>query len=257
VFEAADFQWWWRRDQHRDPSRQVFWAEEDLVAALVFTDWGGGRFQCDPVSADNDLTRIIDFVWPEAMKRIGSLGAEVVELTIRDDDTAMADVAIASGFLPTDDLYVTTTMSAQDRPGVAPLREGFELMSRVDHEGAPHHMIQRNGERVAELLTECSLYDPELDLAIFSPEGVLASYCLFWADPVTGVGLVEPMRTEDEFQGLGLGRHVLTAGLDLLAARGSSTLKVSHKAGNEPARRLYYGAGFRPEIGSRIYELAP
>ncbi len=60
-------------------------------------------------------------------------------------------------------------------------------------------MVGRNGGRVAELLAECSLYRPELDLAVYAPRGEVAGYGLFWADPETGVGLVEPMRTEDEF----------------------------------------------------------
>ena len=76
---------------------------------------------------------------------------------------------------------------------------------------------------------------------------------LFWADPVTGVGLVEPMRTNDRYQGMGLGRHVLTAGLNLLAARGCRRFKVSHVSGYDPSRRLYLGAGFCPESTSRIY----
>jgi predicted N-acetyltransferase YhbS len=57
---------------------------------------------------------------------------------------------------------------------------------------------------------------------------------------VTGVGLVEPMRTQDAHQGRGLARHVLAAGLDGLAARGCRRLKVSNDL------RLYLRAGFRP-----------
>ena len=68
---------------------------------------------------------------------------------------------------------------------------------------------------------------------------------MFWADTVTGIGLVEPMRTEDQHQGRGLGRVVLTAGLAALADRGCTTLKISYELDNEPARRLYLGVGFR------------
>ncbi len=99
------------------------------------------------------------------------------------------------------------------------------------------------------------MYRADLDLAVYAPNGDIAAYGLFWADPVTGVGLVEPMRTEDAYQGLGLARHVLTSGLDRLAAHGCSSLKVSYLEGNDAARRLYLGAGFRPGPTSRTYRL--
>jgi predicted N-acetyltransferase YhbS len=73
-----------------------------------------------------------------------------------------------------------------------------------------------------------------------APGGQVAGYGLFWADPVTGVGLVEPMRTEDGHQGRGIASHVLAAGLERLAARGCQRLKVSNDLG------LYLRAGFRP-----------
>ena len=48
------------------------------------------------------------------------------------------------------------------------------------------------------------LYRRDLDLAVVAGDEV-AGYALFWPDPVTGVGLVEPMRVEDEHAGKGLG----------------------------------------------------
>jgi hypothetical protein len=76
----------------------------------------------------------------------------------------------------------------------------------------------------------------DLDLAIYAPDGQVAAYGLFWADPVTGVGLVEPMRMHGRYQGIGLGRHVLTAGLNRLAARGCRRLKVSYISGTTQQR---------------------
>jgi ribosomal protein S18 acetylase RimI-like enzyme len=40
---------------------------------------------------------------------------------------------------------------------------------------------------------------------------------------------------------------LLRAGLERLAARGCTRLKVSHAVGNLPAERLYHGAGFRTD----------
>ena len=118
----------------------------------------------------------------------------------------------------------------------------FVLVDRTQAAG-PHPMRHRNGEEVEARLRQCSLYDPELDLAVETADGEVAGYALFWFDPVTKVGLVEPMRVEDAYQRRGLARAMLTAGLDRLARRGARRLKVGYVT--DAARDLYVGAGFR------------
>jgi GNAT superfamily N-acetyltransferase len=112
-------------------------------------------------------------------------------------------------------------------------------------------MVARNGLEVEARLKQCSLYDPELDLAVEASNGDAAAYGLFWFDPVTSVGLVEPMRTEDQYQRLGLARALLAAGLNRLAARGARRLKVGYVTA--PARNLYLSAGFQTASTSRTY----
>jgi GNAT superfamily N-acetyltransferase len=254
-WEAADVQWWWRRDQHPDPARQTVWFEDDQpVAAVAVTDWGD-RFSCELFLADHDIPRLIDTLWPVALEQIQHCLHKGVEMSIRADEPIVTDLVLGAGFKPTGETTVTTWMPATERRHVDPVREGFKMLSRSDTASAPHHMVNRNGERVAELLAECSLYRPDLDLAVYAPSGELAGYALFWADLETGVGMVEPMRTEDKFQGMGLGRHLLGSGLDLLARAGCSRLKVCHLKGNERARRLYLGAGFRPAFETLTYGL--
>ena len=116
-------------------------------------------------------------------------------------------------------------------------------------------MIGRSGAHVAERLRECSLYRDDFDLAVYAPNGDVAAYGLFWADLVTGVGLVEPMRTEDRYQRQGIARHVLTSGVGRLAAHGCSRLKVSYMTGNQASRGLYLGCGFHAGSADRTYLL--
>jgi GNAT superfamily N-acetyltransferase len=256
MWEAADLQWWWRRDQHPDPERQTFWLGDDgtPVAALVFTDWNG-RWGCDTINATGDESVIRDVLWPRAVEKIDRLGTGSIEATATDDDAVLLAVLHDAGFEPTGEDTVETSMPAATRPEVAPLADGFTLVARSEAPDRAHHMMRRNGDHVARRLAECSLYRPELDLAVYAPNGDVAAYGLFWADPVTGVGLVEPMRTEDAYQRLGLARHVLTSGLAGLTAQGCSTLKVSYLEGNDAARRLYLGVGFEMGATARTYRL--
>jgi GNAT superfamily N-acetyltransferase len=222
VWEAADLQWWWRRDQHRDAARQTFWFDDGIpVAASVLTDWGG-RFGCDVLGAGHDSSAVIDVVWPRTLEQIDAVADAPVEMAVGDDDTALIEAVTTAGFKPTDEVGVETWMNVGEPPQVPVLPGGFTLRSRSDVSTRPHHMIGRNGARIADRLAKCSLYRADLDPAIYDSNGEVAAYGLFWADPVTGVGLVEPMRTEDRYQRRGLGRCLLAAGLDRLAGEGYS-----------------------------------
>jgi ribosomal protein S18 acetylase RimI-like enzyme len=179
------------------------------------------------------------------------LGLEAVEAVARDDDAERLDLLAGAGFVGGDDRYGLMWMGVEDRPAVARLPSGFVLVDPADETSGPHPMRRRSGEAVEARLRQCSLYDPALDLAVQAPDGETAGYALFWFDPVTEVGLVEPMRVEDAHQRRGLARAMLTAGLARLAKRGARRLKVSYAT--DAARALYAGAGFRVTSTSRSY----
>lgn len=61
---------------------------------------------------------------------------------------------------------------------------------------------------------------------------------LGWFDPVTSVGFVEPMRTEEDHQRRGPARHLSLSGRERLAALGAVRLKVNYEIGNRGAERL-------------------
>ena len=254
LWEAADLQWWWRHPRSSDGCGQLFWLDErgEPAAAVVLTDWGRA-WSCDVIVAPDAPEPAFTRVWQQALDRIAELGLATVEISARDDDTTLRATLAACGFAPADDAGTTTWLEAARRPPIAPLPSGYRLLSRAETEDRPHHMIRRNGERVAERLAECSIYDPGLDLLVRAPDGEAAAYVLFWPDPVTRVGLVEPVRTEIAHQRRGLARHLVTVGLDRLAECGCTRLKVGFDNANPAARELYLGLGFTPESTTRTY----
>jgi hypothetical protein len=234
IWEAADVQWWSRQERGTDAEGQVFWlADGEPVAAVIRTVFGL-RVQCDVlVGRGGDR----DVVWAEALRQADA----ATEFPVRDDDTPAIAALTGAGYRPDGSPGVIASwMPAAERPPVPPLAAGFRLRSRAERPGRGHPLASRNGPDVARRLLRCSLYRPELDLMVRAPDGRVAGYGLFWADPVTGVGLVEPMRTEDEFQQLGIASHVLATGLERLAQLGCQRLKVSNDI------PLYLRAGFRP-----------
>ena len=252
LWEAADLQWWWRKPRRSDTIDDLFWIDDEgPVAGVVLTDWGEA-WGCDPIVVPGLSAVPLPTVWARAVELVDTLGLEAVDVLARDDDVELLGLLGDAGFVPDDDgSDGTTWMDAEDRPGVTALPEGFVLVDRAPEKTGPHPMRQRNGEEVEARLLQCSLYDPTLDLAVEAADGQTAGYALFWFDPVTKVGLVEPMRVEDAYQRRGIARSMLTAGLDRLAKRGARRLKVSYAT--DAARGLYVGAGFRVTSTSRSY----
>lgn len=95
-------------------------------------------------------------------------------------------------------------------------------------------------------------YDPELDLVAVTPEGVFASYCICWLDPVNRIGEFEPVGTRLAYRGKGLGKAVMWEGLRRLKARGMETAIVLTNSPNAAAISLYQSVGF--EVENREYD---
>lgn len=248
LWEAADLQWWYTRDPHPSDEDAAFWVDGDgvPVVAAVFTRWSPTRYGCDVIGGTGHGP-----AWAYVRERCAGLTGAAVETTVVPGDEAMAREAERAGFTQAGELYETDWLDAADRRGRAELPAGYTLLARPGQTG-PHPMVKRNGPEVEARLRLCSLYDPELDLAVRAPDGQIAAYALFWADDRTGVGMLEPMRVEDEHSGRGVGAGLLRAGLDRLADRGCRRLKVSHETANGAARRLYHGAGFEAQMQASV-----
>ena len=243
LWEAADLQWWWRMPRRSDAIDQLLWIDDEgPVAGVLLTEWVG-RWACDPVVVPGVSTAPLRTVWARAVEAFEALALDVIEVPVRDDDVDLRELLAGAGFVPDDERGGITWMDARDRPDVAGFPEEFALVDRARETTTPHPMARRSGGEVESRLSQCSLYDPALDLAVETADGEPAGYALFWFDPVTDVGLVEPMRVEDAHQRRGLARALLTAGLDRLASRGAHRLKVGYST--DAARRLYTNSGFR------------
>jgi GNAT superfamily N-acetyltransferase len=240
MWEAADLQWWWRRPRATDDLALPVWFDEvGPVAAAGLTAWDD-TWQADVFAVPSTVKE--EDVWAATFEAAAGLrGGEGLEMLVRENDARLSELAVQSGFVMTDELSGTAWMDADRHPPIAHV-DGFAIVDRVTHADRPHPMIARNGELVEPRLRQCSLYDPTLDLAVADATGRVAGYALFWFDHTTRVGLLEPMRVEDDFQRRGLARMLLTNGLDRLARRGARRLKVGFETA--AARNLYLAAGF-------------
>lgn len=88
------------------------------------------------------------------------------------------------------------------------------------------------------------LYDETLDIVTVSPSGQLASSCIGWSDPETGIGHFEPVGTAPSFAGKGYGKGAILEGLRRMRSRGLRTARIGTARLNEPALALYRSCGF-------------
>jgi GNAT superfamily N-acetyltransferase len=226
----------------------VFWLDDAVpVAAVVLTEWRPDHWACDLLFVPSHRRALLEEVMACARRRIESEVTGTVEMRIRDDDPDLAALVSDALFTPSGEEDASAWMSAERRPPVSPLASGYRLADRTKAPDSPHHMITRGGPHVADRLSETSLYRPDLDLRIDAPDAGTAAYALFWLDLTTGVGMVEPMRTETHHQRRGLARHLLTTGVERLAALGADRIKIAFELDNPASGPLYTSVGFEPE----------
>lgn len=250
LFEAADLQWAWRNPKATDDLPQLHWVDDHgrPHAAVVVTETGD-RASLAPFVLPDSTPDWVAHVVERGLAHAAAAGIDAIGLEVARDDEVLLEVLAGHGFEVEDDGVVECWLAAGDRPGVSELHAGYRLTSRREAPGGPHHLTSaaRNHPDVEARLRQTSLYRPDLDLVVHDADGAVAAYGLFWHDPATATGLVEPMRTEDAHQRRGLARHVLTSGLDRLAAAGAERIKICFEPGNPASSHLYLDAGFVPD----------
>jgi len=247
LYEAADLQWWWRTPRSTDSLGQLFWFDHlgRPEAAVIATAWGD-QMALNPIVMPDATPDWVAHVIERGLAHASESGFGAIELEVDRADDVLREVLVGHGFAIKEDGWVETWLAADARPQISSLHEDYRLSSRLDTMLRPHHMINRSGPDVAQRLLQTSLYRPELDLLILDHDDNHAAYGLFWYDPETATGLVEPMRTEDDHQRRGLARHVLTTGINLLVDAGAERIKICFEPDNPAARGLYLSVGFEP-----------
>ena len=262
LFHAADVQFWWARERSTDALEQLFWIDDDgqPAAAAMVVDLGGGTSLvydevtfCPFVLGDASDDHTLE-VLHAGLAHAAELGFEFVESEVAHDDAVTRKALLARGFEVTvPEALVECWVDADARAEISPLADGYELRSRTQTAGRPHHMNREADDAIDRRLNQLSLYDPDLDLVVFASDGTPAGNAIFWFDPVTRTGVVEPVRTHDDHQRRGIARHLLTTGLDLLARAGAERISIGYEPDNPASGDAYRGVGFEPVTGSALF----
>ncbi len=261
LYQAAEIQWWWTVPRSTDSLGQLFWFD-DLdrpVAAVAVNDFGDGSSLVyeDPTLAvvvmPDATAEWVAEVVARGLAHVGGYGIGTVELEVDRSDDVMREVLFARGFIVKGPAVVSCWLDSERRPPISPLHEGYRLLSRRDTTPDPHHMARPNRPAFEQRLRQTLLYRLDLDLVVVDHSGNPAAYGLFWHDPVTATGVVEPMRTSDEHQRRGLARHLLTVGIDRLLEAGANRISIGYEPDNPASSHLYRSVGFVPHLETDLF----
>ena len=260
LYEAADLQWSWRMPRATDELPQLFWLDRrDRPEAAVIATAVADRVELAPILLPDAPPDRVAHVVARGLAHAAGSGFDAIDVEVDRDDAVLREVLVDHGFAPAGDGVVEAWLAADARPEIGPLTPGYRSSSRRETMARPHHMTHtgRNHPDVEPRLRQTSLYRPDLDLVVHDDHDRVAAYGLFWYDPETATGLVEPLRTEDDHQRRGLARHVLTTGVDRLARAGAERIKICFEPGNPASSHLYLDVGFAPDRQTVVLSRSP
>ncbi|MFW2334917.1 GNAT family N-acetyltransferase [Ilumatobacter sp.] len=254
LYEASELQWYWTIPRPTDDVDQLFWFDDDgrPAAAMVAVDFGDG------VSLVYDAPMLIVSVMPDlspdtiahmfdrGLAHIAELGIDAVELEVDRADAVQRQVLFDRGFTVKEDALIECWLDIGDRPEITPLHDGYRLSSRAELADRPHHMAGPRRPKFHERLEQISLYRPDLDLVVLDANDEPAAQAIFWFDPSTATGSIEPVRTYDGHQQRGLSRHLLATGIERLAELGASRVAIGYEPDNPASGPFYLSLGFEP-----------
>jgi ribosomal protein S18 acetylase RimI-like enzyme len=231
------------------------WKDGERVAAFAYVDdYSNLWFELDPQDAGQGLEAEI-FAWGVSVIQ-GQLGpGETGSLDVTCNAQAPARVALLEryGFVRQDIRSLSYARSLSDPIPVAVFPDGFSLRRAAGeqeverlvalHRSAFGTDYMTIDERLA--IMRSPQYDPELDLLAEAPDGELAAFCICgFEDASRECGYTDPIGVHERFQRRGLGKAILSAGLQALKSRGARTAILGTSSENAAMQGLAEASGF-------------
>ena len=192
--------------------------------------------------------------------RCGSASWYGHRVAVREADAEALALVRARGFVADPD-HIWMRLNHLDLdalPGadVSPPR-GFRLRSVADYDGDITKRVDVHQRSWADLGTRVSLetypgvmgtwpYRSDLDFVLEAEDGTPAAFALGWLDDQNKVGEFEPVGTDPQFRGHGLGRAILILAMERFREAGATEMIVGSRgdAGHPVPSKLYQSAGF-------------
>ncbi|MEZ4631995.1 MAG: GNAT family N-acetyltransferase [Deinococcales bacterium] len=88
-------------------------------------------------------------------------------------------------------------------------------------------------------------FSTERELVVVAPDGRFAAFLIYWLDPVSKSGLLEPVGCHQDFQKRGLTKALMYEAMRRMLNAGMEMAVVLYESDNPAAVRLYASVGFK------------
>ncbi|MFC1972166.1 GNAT family N-acetyltransferase [Chloroflexota bacterium] len=199
-----------------------------------------------------------------ALRRVKELGTEVAQVCIRENNSAAQNALLRLGFSPVRhflQMRVDITELDERETSRAALRCRYlqsgeeELLTEIQnisftgswgyHPNTVEEITYRLG------LSQCSPHD----VVLANNDSRISGYC--WTSLTTeSEGQIYMIGVDPDFQGQGIGRRLLLAGLSHLRSKGCPVAELTVDSQNKAACGLYQSIGFTVRDNIMWYEKA-
>lgn len=255
----------------RDNTR-LWWNTDDGLSAFALVDhYHNLWFETKRDDTAAEIEReIIDWGVRCIQKEITQSGEEsTLDASCRDDDTRRIALLEERGFIRQEITTIHLARSLMDPLPAPQPPEGFTMRPAAG-EGEVEALVRLHRsafgtenmtveERLAMMRAQD--YDRQLDLLVTAPDGRMAAYCLCSFDRVRdnkrgGVqGAIDTIATHPDFQGLGLAKALLLAGMMKLKQRGADRAVMSTSSENSAMQRTAFSVGYSVQSKTLWYSL--
>ena len=165
---------------------------------------------------------------------------------VLDSDTDRSEWLSSIGYDPTDHSELILARDLNSELPDVTLPDNWKIINNLQSEIASRVNDRRHDWSYAM----DNLYEY---LAILSPGGEEASYCIVWSDPSSGIGSFEPVGTSMNWRRRGFARKLNYEGLRRLKEKGIQVARIATPSFNEPAASLNKSCGFTVQDRCRTY----
>jgi predicted N-acetyltransferase YhbS len=185
-------------------------------------------------------------------------GRRMLKIYINDSDIDFQRIAANGAYRREKRTEEMSNFDLSGTPPAISLPAGFELKSLAEDNDLQkvHRVLWRGFDHGDEpdddiegrrFMQSAPNFNRDLNIVVQAPDGNFVSYCGMWYEPVHRVAYVEPVATDPDFRGKGLGRAAVLEGMRRCAELGAT---VAYVGSTMP---FYLSLGFRQIYGCSIW----
>ncbi len=230
------------------------WEDQSGIVSLVLTE-GSSRwaetffvFRSADDQTEELMSRMCDFAERFTSKISDERSSNHYSLCVSDDDMGLSDFINRRGYKKTENRQRLMIKKYAAELEKVVLPEGFTIkdartVSPFYTALAHNHSFRYNQgndgcEKGFAKIRTMPDYRPDLDLVLFDPEGQPAGLANFWISEKSRTAILEPLGTVWWYRRMGLGKALITEGINRTRAYGCTQLI----GGDQP---FYWESGFQ------------